>query len=108
MPGGIWEFSNLIVNRFQLFPKIDPGILLVTLEFGVGEREGKYVDREGFLSRFKGAGAEGPDFFDGGVAHRKTADGDAGAVDHQSDAGAAMVGVEGVWIAEIKGEVKAA
>ena len=92
----------------EVAPEGDPFVLGVFLEFFVAEEEGKDVDLEGFLAGVECGGGEGPDFFDGLVAHGEAADGNAFAVDHQSAAGAFVMAVELVWVTEVEGEVEAA
>ena len=105
-----WEafLFEVLVDGLEFAPEGDPGVGGVLLEVFRGEAKRKAVDGEGGLAGFEGASAEGPDFFDGVVAHGVAADGGAGAVDHKGAAGAAVVTIVGVRETEIEGEVIAA
>ncbi len=80
----------------------------MTSELFRGHVEGEEVDAEEGLTVLEGGLGESVDFFDPGVSHREAAEGDIGPMNHDETAAAVVGFVEGIWIADVEGEVEVA
>ena len=70
--------------------------------------EGKNVNGKSSLAAAVRRSAKGVDFLDHFIGHREAADRNAVAVDHDRAAGSVERAVEGIRVADVEGQVKAA
>lgn len=80
----------------------------MTSEFFRGHVEGEEMDPKERLTVIECGIGQGVDFFDLSVGHGKAADGNIGTMNHDEGAGAVVGFVEGIWVANIEGEVEVA
>ena len=73
-----------------------------------GHAEGENVHGKSSLAAAVSRRADGVDFLDHFISHREAADRYAVAVDHDRAAGAIERAVEGIRVADVEGQVKAA
>ena len=105
-----WGFVGfkVVVSLLEIEPEgVVGGVFFLGQAFG-GHAEGKAVHAKIGLAVLEGGAAQGVDFFDAGVGHGKTADGNPVAVNHEKASRAVMGEIVGVGVAQVEGEVKAA
>jgi len=101
-------FLKVIVSFLEVVPEGVLGAVFFLGKAFRGHAEGEAVHSKIGLAALEGCAAEGVDFFDAGVGHGKTSNGNPVAVNHEKVSGAVMGEIVGVGVAEVEGEVESA